>query len=83
MLFRSNLSTGIKITIQELIDTIIKVLGKNKESYTIENVGGHVGDQQGCVGNNKKLIKKGWKIKYDLETGLNQFIKYIKLHGTK
>jgi UDP-glucose 4-epimerase len=73
-----NLSTGVKTTIKELIDTIIKVLGKNKEDFIIENVGGHLGDQQGCVGNNKKLIKKGWEIKYDLETGINKFIEYIK-----
>jgi len=73
-----NLSTGVKTTIKELIDTIIKVLGKNKEDFIIENVGGHLGDQQGCVGNNKKLIKQGWEIKHNLEIGLQKFIEYIK-----
>jgi UDP-glucose 4-epimerase len=72
-----NLSTGIKITIKELINTIIKVLNKNEEDFIVENTGEHLGDQQGCVGNNKKLIEKGWKIKYNLETGLSKFIEYI------
>ena len=73
-----NLSNGIKITIKELINKIIKVLGKNKEDYIIENIGEHLGDQQGCVGNNKKLIKQGWSPKIDLETGLDKFCKYCK-----
>ena len=73
-----NLSTSIKTSIKELIEKIIKVLGKNKEDFIIENIGEHVGDQQGCVGNNKKLIKQGWEIKHNLEIGLQKFIEYIK-----
>ena len=72
-----NLSTGIKITVKELIDTIIKVLN-NGQDYKIENIGGHKGDQFGCVGNSDKLKLVGWQPKISLEQGLQNFIKYIK-----
>jgi UDP-glucose 4-epimerase len=73
-----NLSTGIKTTIIELINSILTALGKSKKDFIIKNIGGHLGDQEGCVGNNKKLIKRGWKVQDRLETGLVKFIKYIK-----
>jgi nucleoside-diphosphate-sugar epimerase len=48
------------------------------ENYTIENVGGHVGDQNGCVGNNKKLLNTGWMPSVTFENGIQQFLTYIK-----
>lgn len=75
-----NLSTGVKITVKELIDTIIKVLDNN-QSYKIKNIGGHQGDQFGCVGNSDKLKLIGWQPKISLEQGLKNFIKYIKEHS--
>lgn len=72
-----NVSTGIKVTIKDLINTIIKVLN-NKKTYTIQNIGSHSGDQFGSVGNSEKLQSLGWLPKTPLHVGLNNFIKYIK-----
>ena len=72
-----NLSTGVKITVKQLIDTIIEVLNNGKE-YNIKNVGEHKGDQFGCVGNSDKLQKLGWSPKTKLSDGLKNFINYIK-----
>tara|TARA_B100000287_G_scaffold406514_1_gene431051 strand:- start:1308 stop:2210 length:903 start_codon:yes stop_codon:yes gene_type:complete len=71
-----NVSTGVSVTIKELIDTIIQVLDNNKK-YTIENIGGHKGDQFGSVGNSKKLQSLGWKPKTSLKDGLRKFLNYI------
>jgi len=73
-----NVSTKIPTTIQQLIETIIEVEGKNIEDFTIENIGGHQGDQDGCVGDNTKLVNTGWNITTNLKDGLKQFISYIK-----
>lgn len=72
-----NLSTGVKITVKQLIDTIIEVLNTGKE-YNVKNVGEHKGDQFGCVGNSDKLQKLGWSPKTKLSDGLKNFINYIK-----
>ena len=71
-----NLSTGVKITVKQLIDTIIEVLNNGKE-YNVKNVGEHKGDQFGCVGNSDKLQKLGWSPKTKLSDGLKNFINYI------
>jgi UDP-glucose 4-epimerase len=73
-----NICNGIKISIQELIETIIRCNNDVIENYTIENVGGHVGDQNGCVGNNKKLLNTGWMPSVTFENGIQQFLTYIK-----
>lgn len=72
-----NVSTGKKTTIKELIENIILVCNKNINDFTIDNIGGHSGDQQGCVGNNIKLVNTGWQPEIKLEQGLKQFINYI------
>ena len=71
-----NLSTGVKITVKQLIDTIIEVLNNGKE-YNVKNIGEHKGDQFGCVGNSDKLQKLGWSPKTKLGDGLKNFINYI------
>lgn len=73
-----NVSTGKKTTIRELIETIIKVSGKSLEDFTIEDVGGHAGDQHGCVGDNTLLVQRGWEPKTSLEEGISKFLSYIK-----
>jgi len=73
-----NVSTKIPTTIQQLIETIIEVEGKNIQDFTIENIGGHQGDQDGCVGDNTKLVNTGWNVTTNLKDGLKQFISYIK-----
>lgn len=72
-----NVSTGKKTTVKELIENIILVCNKNINDFIIDNTGGHNGDQQGCVGNNNKLINTGWQPEIKLEQGLKQFINYI------
>jgi UDP-glucose 4-epimerase len=73
-----NLCNGVKITIKELIEMIILCNNESIGSYTIENIGGHIGDQNGCVGNNKKLLNTGWQPKVPMSIGLEKFLSYIK-----
>lgn len=73
-----NVSTGIKTTIKELIETIIRANRGKIEDFTIENIGGHVGDQHGCVGDNTKLVSRGWKPTTNLLDGIENFLTYIK-----
>ncbi len=73
-----NVSTKISTTIKELIETIIEVEEKDVNQFTIENIGGHPGDQDGCVGDNTKLVNTGWKVTTNLKDGLKQFLSYIK-----
>lgn len=80
-----NISSGVKVTIEDLINTIIQVLnssslGKSigdKKEYKIQNIGSHKGDQFGSVGNSQKLQSLGWVPKTPLHTGIKNFIKYI------
>lgn len=78
-----NVSTKIPTTIKKLIETIIEVQDKNIKDFTIEDVGGHVGDQDGCVGDNSKLVNSGWSVTTDLKEGLRNFISYIKRQNNK
>lgn len=73
-----NVSNGIPITIRELIHTIIQQSNQNIIDFDIKNIGGHVGDQFKCVGNNSKLKETGWEPRVSIEEGLNDFIKYVK-----
>ena len=75
-----NVSTGKKTTINTLIQTIIKVINNNKQ-YNIKNIGGHKGDQFGCVGNSTKLQNLGWTPNTDIRIGLKNFLHYIKTHN--
>ena len=71
-----NLSTNIKTTIKELINTIIQA--SNKQGIKIINTGSLPGDQFGNTGDNTKLLSLGWKPKTDLETGIKIFYNYVK-----
>lgn len=73
-----NVSNGIPITIRELIHTIIQQSNQNITDFDIKNIGGHVGDQFKCVGNNSKLKEAGWEPCVSIEDGLNDFIEYVK-----
>jgi len=84
-----NISTGIKVTIKDLINTIIQVLNSptpgrsigDKKEYKIHNTGSHKGDQFGSVGNSQKLQSLGWAPKTPLHMGLENFIQYIIEHA--
>ena len=73
-----NVSTGKKTTIRELIETIIKADGKQAQDFIVEDVGGHAGDQHGCVGDNTKLVSRGWEPTVHLVEGITNFLTYIK-----
>lgn len=74
-----NVSTGTGITIRELINSIIIASDADPNEFTIRDIGGHAGDQHGCIGNNYKLKTHcGWIPKTSLQEGLIKFIKYIK-----
>jgi UDP-glucose 4-epimerase len=65
-----NLCSGKSTSICELIETIIKVSKKDRERFSIENIGGNFLDPHITTGNNQKLRKFGWLPKKDLESGL-------------
>jgi len=71
-----NLSTNIKTTIKELINTIIQ--SSNKEKIKVTNIGSLPGDQFGNTGDNTKLLSLGWKPKTNLKTGIKIFYNYVK-----
>ena len=73
-----NVATGIKTTIKELIHSLIAAAGKSIEDYNIIDIGGHDGDQFGCIGNSDKLKKLGWSPKTNLDIGIYKFLTYIK-----
>jgi UDP-glucose 4-epimerase len=73
-----NICSGTKITIKQLIETIIQCNNENIDEYIIEDIGGHIGDQIGCIGNNRKLMSTGWIPITTLETGIQNFLTYIK-----
>ena len=78
-----NVSTGIKTTIEELIYALIRANNKSIEDYQINDIGGHLGDQFGCIGNSDKLKQKGWFPKTNLDIGIRKFLTYIKEYYEK
>ena len=73
-----NVSTKVPTTIKQLIETIIKAEDREVSDFVIENVGGHSGDQDGCVGDNTKLVNSGWNPTINLNDGIKSFLSYIK-----
>ncbi len=71
-----NLSTNIKTTIKELINTIIQ--SSNRQGIKVTNTGSLPGDQFGNTGDNTKLLSLGWKPKTNLKTGIEIFYNYVK-----
>lgn len=78
-----NVSTGVKTTIEELIHSLIRANNKSIEEYQIIDIGGHPGDQFGCIGNSDKLKKLGWFPKTNLDTGIRKFLNYVKEYYEK
>ena len=73
-----NICSKIKITIGEIINKLIEHSGRDKASFTIENIGNHDGDQFGNTGDNSKLKKLGWYPKVNIDEGLKNFYKFAK-----
>ena len=79
-----NACTSTKITIKELIDTVIETAHTShsmpkmpKDKFIIENVGGHAGDSFGSTGCNDKLIALGWEPKVSLVEGIDKLWRSI------
>jgi UDP-glucose 4-epimerase len=73
-----NVCSSKKITIHSIVDALIKAKGKDPSEYTILNIGSHVGDQQGCVGDNSELQSYNWEPTITIENGFKEFLNYIK-----
>jgi UDP-glucose 4-epimerase len=73
-----NISNRKKTTIKDLIEKIIKVSDRPRDSFIIKNIGSHDGDQFGSTGDNSKLKSVGWEPKFSLEEGLKLFYNYAK-----
>jgi len=78
-----NICTGVKITIKQLIETIIQCNNGNIDEYIIEDIGGHIGDQIGCVGDNNKLVNTGWTTTVPILIGIKKFLEYILQQNNK
>ena len=73
-----NVSTNIKTTIGDLINSILKA--SNRTDVEVTNVGGLPGDQFGNTGNSDKLQALGWQPQTKLDEGIVEFYKYVKKH---
>ena len=73
-----NICSKIKITIRELIDMVIYASGRTSNSFVVNNIGKHDGDQFGNTGNNYKLLCLGWKPNVNLSEGIMNFYKYAE-----
>ncbi len=72
-----NLSTGKKIVIEDLIELMLKVAGKNK-NYTINEVLDTPGDSFGTHASIDKLSSDfDWTPKYSLTEGINKYFEWI------
>lgn len=71
-----NIGTGQKTTVKDLVEKIIKKLGKEIH-YT--NIGGHEGDQFGTYASIDKIKKRSdWLPKTNLEKGLDVTINHAR-----
>lgn len=68
-----NVGTGVKTTVGELIDLVVKESGK--AGVGVNNIGAIVGDQFGTVSDCSKLESLGWSPKVKLEEGLTYMYK--------
>jgi UDP-glucose 4-epimerase len=73
-----NLCRMNKITIGNIIKTLIENSGRDEEEFDIQNIGSPDGDQFGCTGNNEKLRLLDWKPTISIEKGIELFYKYAE-----
>jgi UDP-glucose 4-epimerase len=72
-----NVCTGVKTTVAEALDIIVRKSGFN--DYPISIADGTPRDQFGIFGSYKKIQNLlGWVPKYNLESGLNETISWIR-----
>jgi len=74
-----NIATGRKTTVKELIDTMIKITQKPKDSYPIKVVDGTPGDVFGSYADVTKAKRElGWSSRWSLEEGLKEMYDYYR-----
>lgn len=72
-----NLGSGTKTYIYELIQTLIKAFGKNKD-IKIKEINSTPGDIIGCYADISKFYKDfNFKPKFSLDTGIREMVKYF------
>ncbi len=73
-----NVGSSKKVTVSQLIDSILEVNDKESSDFIIENIGSHEGDQFGSIANIDKIRKLGWYPKKDFITGLREMYEDAK-----
>ena len=68
-----NICSKRKTTVKELIDVIIEASEQDRKWFTVEDIGGHDGDQFGNTGDNTKLKSLGWIPQINIDEGLKRF----------
>ena len=71
-----NVATGKRITVKELIDTMLDISGKGA-AYSVKQVEGTPGDLLGAYADVTKIKKElGWESRYSLKDGLKLMYDY-------
>ena len=74
-----NLGTGKRTTVRELLKLIIRVAGENPDTYPVEQVSGHAGDQFGMQADATAFKSAtGWTPRTQLEEGLSLMVNWAK-----
>ncbi len=74
-----NLGSGMRISVNTLIDIILKSFGKSRKSHKVVYKEARPGDQrhmQADIGKAKKLL--GWKVRINFEDGMADTIEWAK-----
>lgn len=71
-----NFSSGIHLPVVEVVNRILKLMGKRLKPKILNETRHEIKDQYLSVEKAKKLL--GWQSKYDLDTGLKYTIKWYK-----
>lgn len=73
-----NVGSARLTRVRELIECILSLCPKPRESFEVRNVGGHEGDTFGSLADIAKLQSLGWSPKVSLTEGLGKMYAYAK-----
>lgn len=73
-----NFSSGIRATVLEIVNTILKLLEKKIKPTILNETKNEIKDQFLSIKKAKKLL--GWSPKYNLDSGLTETIKWYEEH---
>ncbi len=73
-----NIATGTRTTVKTLIDTLIRIGGRDTATYPVREVEGTPGDLFGCYADvSKARAQLNWTSRCDLEEGLSEMYRYF------